>query len=332
MHRVLIIGCGAIAGGYDSDRGADQWPLSHAGAIAREPRFELSACVDPDPDTRAAFAARWSVPVAAASLGDLQAQPGSFDLIVIASPTRLHAEHLELALAMKPRAVLCEKPLAEDFSQIAALVDRYEAAKIPLIVNYTRRWAPDINHLVDEVHDGKWGAPISAVGFYSKGIVHNGSHLIDLLMMFVGPMDLRAVGPAVFDHWEHDPSVDALLATRTEGRAVHLVAGDCRKVTQFELVLGFTEGEIAIRDGGLRIETRQVRDSATFAGYRQLDVAQSEAGRYGEAMSLAYDNIAAVIAGEATPRWAAHNGHLAHALCERIRTLALTQSRESTNA
>ena len=316
MRNVAILGAGIGA--------------QHAEGFAALPdRFRIHTICDLDSQRGQALASRFGAGFCA-DMAQVMADP-EIDIVDVCLPPHLHFSAARQALEAG-KHLLCEKPLAEDFAQIAALVDRYEAAKIPLIVNYTRRWAPDINHLVDEVHSGKWGAPINAVGFYSKGVVHNGSHLIDLLMMFVGPMDLRAVGPAVFDHWEHDPSVDALLATRTDGRAVHLVAGDCRKVTQFELVLGFAEGEIAIRDGGLRIETRQVRDSATFAGYRQLDVAQSEAGRYGEAMSLAYDNIAAVMAGEATPRWAAHNGHLAHALCERIRTLALTQSRESTNA
>ena len=57
-YRVLIIGCGAIAGGYDADRSPQDWPLSHAGAIARDDRFELMACVDPNDATRNAFASR----------------------------------------------------------------------------------------------------------------------------------------------------------------------------------------------------------------------------------------------------------------------------------
>ncbi|MEM6474680.1 MAG: Gfo/Idh/MocA family oxidoreductase [Pseudomonadota bacterium] len=324
-YRVLIIGCGAIAGGYDAERSLDDWPLSHAGAIARNERFELAACVDPDDTARAAFAARWGVPTNTASLEKLDAAPGDYELIVIASPTTHHAEHLEWALSMQPKAVFCEKPLAKDYDQIAPIERAFRDAGIALAVNYTRRWAPDINALVEGVRNDDWGELLSAAGTYSKGVVHNGTHMVDLMMMFAGPLAVQSVGPAVADFWEDDPTVSAILTAVNSGAPLHLVAGDSEWITQFELVLSYQFGEIAIRDGGMRIETRDVGDSATVAGYRQLGLPQSVPGRYAQAMSLAYEDMARVITskGKSVPAWSEKNGFAAHAICEEIRLTAL---------
>ncbi|MDY7096646.1 MAG: Gfo/Idh/MocA family oxidoreductase [Pseudomonadota bacterium] len=319
--RVLIIGCGAIAGGYDAERPDTEWPLSHAGAIARSDEFELAACVDPDDTVREAFAKRWSVPHTAASLEELKASAGAFDLIVIASPTRFHAEQLEWALEMGPKAVFCEKPAANDAETAFRLHHVYRQRKIPLIVNYTRRWQPGLRPLLAQISGDEWGELISAVGTYGKGIMHNGSHMIDLLQMFVGPMTVQNAGPHCFDHWDNDPSVSAILTANDIGQPVHLVAGDSGSFTQFELVLTYQAGEIALRDGALRIETRRVQDSETFAGYRTLGPVQSEAGRYEEAMAHAYANLAQVIARKGYPQHDTGNSSLD--LCEQIRTLAL---------
>ncbi|NQX94112.1 MAG: Gfo/Idh/MocA family oxidoreductase, partial [Erythrobacter sp.] len=265
-YQVLIIGCGAISGGYDAQRSPADWPLSHAGAISRDDRFHLAACVDPDDTAREGFAKRWGVPRAAPDLDALNAQAGEFDLIVIASPTRSHAEHLEWALAMQPMAVFCEKPVANEAETAFRLHHDFATNKIPLVVNYTRRWQPSLQPVIDEIDNGDWGDLISAVGTYAKGIIHNGSHMLDLLRMFVGPLTLQYAGPHLFDHWKDDPSVSAILTANDMGQPVHLVAGDARYFTQFELVLTYDLGEVAIRDGGARLETRRVEDSAVFTG------------------------------------------------------------------
>jgi len=320
-YRVLIIGCGAIAGGYDADRSATDWPLSHAGAIARDAKFELAGCVDPDDAARAAFARRWNVPIAASSMEAFEAEQGAFDLVVIASPTRFHADCLEAALGLRPRAVFCEKPLASDIAKAAELAARYGDEGVHLAVDYTRRWAPDLAEFARQIEAGWWGELIAATGTYTKGVVHNGSHLVDLLHMLIGPLDLHEVGPARLDHWEDDPTVSAMLAA-DNGAPVHLIAGDARAVTQFELVLSFEKGEIAMRDGGMRIETRAVTSSPTFAGYRQLGPPENVPGRYVEAMARAYADLAEALDTGAPVASTADNALAAQRLCEDIRRKA----------
>ena len=101
-----------------------------------------------------------------------------------------------------------------------------------------------------------------------------------------------------------------------------LVAGNARAFTQFELVLTCEQGEIAMREGGFRIETRRVEDNDTFAGYRTLGERESVPGRYEEAMALAVANIADHLDHAKPLASTGHNALAAQALCEAIRQSA----------
>ena len=52
----LIIGCGDIAGGYD-EAGDERAVRTHAGAYRAHPNFCVSACIEPDVQSRQQFMA-----------------------------------------------------------------------------------------------------------------------------------------------------------------------------------------------------------------------------------------------------------------------------------
>ncbi len=320
-HSVLIIGCGAIAGGYDSDRSSDGWPLSHAGALTQNDRFDLIACVDPDDDVRHAFVERWTVPVSAASLDTLGGQPGDYDVIVIASPTQFHAEHLQTALKMNPKLVFCEKPLAGDLELATQIARDFETAGVQLAVNYSRRWASSFAFLLGEIKLGDWGELISGACAYTKGIVHNGSHMVDLLQLLLGPLTLHSVGPARLDHWDDDPTASAILNDPT-GAPIHLIGCDARAVTQFELELNFERGQFAMRNGGARIEKRATAESDIYPGYREF-AKPTGVEEQPDSMKSAWWNIYKALEGDAPLASSAENALSAQRLCEEIRRKAL---------
>lgn len=301
MIKTLIIGCGNIAGRFDEGRGLHAPPLSHAGAFRAHGGYELLACIDPDAERRAAFAAAWDVARAAASLDELGAAACEFDVVSICSPTTWHAAHLETALALRPRLVFAEKPLTDNAADSALWVERFADAGVGLAVNHTRRWAPDVVQLASELRAGAYGAIRSISAVYSKGVTNNGSHMLDLIAMLAGPLRLVAAGPPRFDHWPNDPSVPALL-TAGEDVTVSLNIGDAADYSLFELELVTARGAIAMEDGGLRWTVRAAGESSAFAGYRALGMPEQRPGRYFEAMACAAENIA---------NWLNGNGALA---------------------
>ena len=327
-YRVLIIGCGAIAGGYDADRPDCAPPLSHAGAFTADDRFEIVACVDPDDAARAAFADRWGIARHAATIDGLHAQEGEFEVVSVCSPTAFHARNMADAIALRPRLVFCEKPVADLLDEARRLVEMCDRSGVALAVNYTRRWAPDIVRLAREVQSGAWGRVLSAAGWYTKGVVHNGGHMIDLLRMIVGEVELAACGAPVHDFWDDDPTVPALLGG-PNGSNIHLVAGDARAFTQFELLVSCEKGEFAMRDGGFRIETRRVDASDTYAGYRTLNAREDIAGRYEEAMACAAANIADHLDHGKPLASTGKNALAAQALCEVARHESINRDKDN---
>lgn len=318
---MLILGCGNIAGQFDEERSPEVEPLTHAAAFSRAGDFQLSACVDPDSERRRAFQEHWQVAEAFADASVLAARSGDFDVISVCSPTAMHAEHLELAMQLRPRVVFCEKPATLTARDTQAWAERFEAAGIPVAVNHTRRWAPDIVRLREQILSGELGAVRSAIGIYGKGLLNNGSHMVDLLHFLLGPLSVECAGPAVLDFWESDPTIPAMLRTR-QGVPLQLATSNAKDYSLFELQLITAKGIVALEEGGMRWRLRKPADSAHFAGYRSLDGGTFIRGEYPLAMARAVANIRECIENGTELASTLRTALQAQLACEQIRAVA----------
>ena len=332
MQRVLIVGCGNIAGGFDAERAVDLPALTHAGAFSRHGGFQLTACVEPDAERRQAFMRRWGVLQGHADLAALLVQhglpglpnlpgAGPFDVISLCSPTAAHAPQIEAALALRPRLIFCEKPVTPTLTQTQALVQRCAAAGVPLAVNHTRRWAPDVQHLAAELQAGVWGPVRSVVGTYNKGVLNNGSHMVDLLHQLLGPLTLQHAGRAQADHWSDDPSVPAVLQSES-GVEVHLNTAHAADGAIFELQIFTASAVIAMEDGGQQWRVRRVIDSPHFKNYRVLDSGERQPGTYLQATARAVDNLYQHLTQGQALASTGDTAQAAQRLCEEIRRRA----------
>ncbi len=291
QYEVLIIGCGNIAGGFDAARASNLPPLSHAGAYTRHGGFRLRACVEPDDDRRQAFAIRWGVAAEAASVAELEAVPGTYDVISICSPTAFHHEHLEQALAFLPRVIFCEKPLTSDVATAAQWVENCRSQNVALVVNYSRRWDPFLAEVIRQLHTGRWGAVRSVVGHYNKGIFNNGGHIVDLLLRLIGPLALVATANPVFDYSEFDPTVATLLTAKDGTVPVYLNPAHARDYAYFELEVVCELGVLRMESGGMGWQFRDAVPNPQYAGYRTLDTARHVEGHYVESMARAIGDL-----------------------------------------
>jgi predicted dehydrogenase len=182
---VLLVGLGAIGLRYDLGRDPERFAQTHARAFSRHPAFRLAAAVDPEPARRREFTDAYSAPafetIDAALAGE------SPEVVVIATPTDGHSAALEAVLARcQPKLVLCEKPLAETPAVARAMLAACERAGVQLYVNYFRRALPAVVEIRDRFMDGRIPADAKAVGWYTKGLMHNGSHFLDLMSFWLG--------------------------------------------------------------------------------------------------------------------------------------------------
>ena len=291
LYRTLIVGCGNIAGGFDASRTQTQLPLTHAGAYIKHGAFQIRACIDPDTDRLHDFSQRWNVSWKARDFVELKANPGDFDVISICSPTVLHELHLVEALRLKPKVIFCEKPLTSDASSCARLVASCREHGVTLAVNFSRYWDPTVEELVHDIRLGRWGKVRSVVAHYNKGISNNGSHILDLLLRLIGPLDVLETTKPVYDYWPDDPTVGVLL-TGCDGEVpIFMSPAHAHDYAFFELELVCELGVLRMESGGLIWQTRDVTTSEQFVGYKVLNPEKKTDGRYMEAMLGAIENI-----------------------------------------
>ncbi len=322
--NVLIVGCGNIAGSFDENR-ADTYfnqPYTHAGALTADGRFNLVACVEPDVARRKAFMDFWSV---ARGFDDLDAVVNSgfsFDVVSLCSPTLSHYGDLQKIIALKPKIIFCEKPVTLTAKETEQVVKDCQQAGILLAVNHTRAWDASLSQLKQAVDAGEWGELRSIIGTYNKGVLNNGSHLIDLLYRFVSSINIIAVAPPVFDYTDDDPTIPALLQGDS-GVSIHLVAAHAADYAIFEVQFIFSQGVLVMEKGGFSWRQRRAVDSPIFKGYRMLNEGSFYAGGYDNAMKRAVDNIYRAVTEQDDLLEIGHTALKVQKFCEQLKRQAL---------
>lgn len=285
-YRVAIIGAGRIGALLDDPLSPNI--LTHAHGYKACAGFELAGFVDQDPHRAEAAAARWGGDIFA-SIESLFARQ-TIDVVSICVPDELHYETL-LALAEKPvKLIFLEKPAVRTEEEAEVVRALYGKLPTRVLVNYTRRFVPEIRKIREAIKHGDYGAFLTGTGYYGKGLLHNGSHLVDLLRFLVGEVgEVDKISETV-DYYDQDPSVSALLTLRNGG-VFFLHHIDCRKFDIFELDLTFERKRIRICELGTVIEEYSVGDNGVFKGYRTLNKDAAYATEHRRAMYHAVANI-----------------------------------------
>ena len=326
--KVLLIGCGNMAGGYDLLQPEEALPLGHAKAFRQHGGFEITSCIEPNTAQRQAFQSRWQVPHGYASWQDLPHQVGSFDVISICSPTGFHAEDIQAALALKPRMIFCEKPVTLQLAQTQQAVTDCARQQVLLAVNHSRRWSPEVLQLKQNLAQGQWGVVRSVSAVYNKGMLNNGSHMMDLLLNLFGPLLITHVGQAMVDYFDADPSVDACLQT-ADGVPIQLNVAHAQDYALFEMQIFTEKGVIAMEDGGARWRFRTAAPSTQLPGYNFLLHGEWVALQGSPALRNAVANLHDALAQGAALACTGSHALQAQSLCEQIQQRALAKMLQS---
>ena len=266
-YSVVLVGLGAIGMGYDLGNPNPQRICTHARAFSSHAAFGELVGVDRDEERRRLFEVSYGAR-SYASLKEALVQHRS-SVVVIATPTATHADVLHRVLEhATPRVVLCEKPLAHELRDAQAMLASCEERGVALYVNYMRRADPGVRVVKRMIEEGELATPVKGVVWYSKGLVHNGSHFVDLLRYWLGPVGLATIVRGGRRWEDHDPEPDFAL-DHARGSVSYLAASEeCFSHYTVELVA--RNGRLRYEGGGERVEWQGVVDDPDFAGYRIL--------------------------------------------------------------
>jgi predicted dehydrogenase len=275
--KVAIIGCGRIGSQWDAERVAPAHSLTHAAAFSRQAHASLVAVCDRDFAKAQQAMRRWGAARAFGDAGTLFAEQ-AVDIAVIAAPSATRAEIVTPALAAGVKVLVVEKPLATTLAECRQLAAAIEAAGCKSLVNFSRHWDPSMRDLRSAIEAGNLGAVQRLVGSYGKGLVNNGSHLIDLagLLCAARPLRARALGSPLDpgeSAWSggQDPTCDAqIVYASTAGTEFQLAiwGTDHRAYTCFELRVIGSRALCDITRGGRRLVLTAIEDDPNFEGYR----------------------------------------------------------------
>ncbi len=266
-YKVLIVGLGQVGVGYDFDAADPEVISTHAKAFASHPEFDLAGGVDPDAAARKRFSGRyggWTGSDLVEGLSTLKP-----DVVVIASPTRYHAESIRLALLhAKPKLILCEKPLAYTLEEAETMVAACRQAGCQLYVNYLRRVEPGVLEIKRRLHDGRIAVPLKGVLWYSKGLLHNGSHFSNLLEFWLGPVEsFRVINSGrPWGDEDIEPDFQVKFATGE----VSFLAAKGENFSHHEVHLVASNGCLRYEQGGAKILWQGADTDPDFPEYTVL--------------------------------------------------------------
>ncbi len=301
--------------------------MTHAAACRRNPGFDIAACVEPDEARRLRFMAHWEIERGYPDLESCLASGLAFDVASVCAPTACHADALERLLDAPVRAVFCEKPVTSDIAATRRLVEAYRESGQPLAVNYTRRWNGSIVALAEAISRGRWGAALSGSGCYDRGVLHHGSHMVDLIQFLVGPLTVEQAVSARPGHTEDDPLCDATMRTRS-GARIALQGVDAGDVGLFELQLVFERGIVALEDFGRWLRIRKLEPEPLMPGRARFTPESETETDWRDAMYRAYDNLHAAITSGAALASDGESALSAEAVCAEIRSLAAARENQ----
>jgi predicted dehydrogenase len=288
---------------------------SHAEAYRRHRDAILVGVSDPDPDRRARAQNQWDVPAGFASVEELL-QATEPEVVSVCSPDATHATVLRTVLsAPSVRGVLAEKPLALSVEEAREVVQLADERGVVLAVNYCRRFTPSHRALRDWLAAGFLGPIESVTGRYVRGIMHNGTHWLDLARFLVGEVQTVAGQPAPWA-WDPDPTIDVALTFQSGARGT-LQAVHSAEYTLFEMELYGSRGRARLVDSGNRFELAVAGPSRRFPGFQELQDIDGPQGGLFDLLQHPVNDLLRAVVERNTPLCTGADGVVALELAQR---------------
>jgi predicted dehydrogenase len=271
-YRACIIGCVKTAGGYDQHLNSKNI-LTHALAYKRSSNINLIAASDHKPELAKKFAQHWQIDnhYDDATIMLKMTRP---DIVSICTPDQTHEDYLRLCLTIPDiKAVWCEKPLTTSSESSLELIELYKKRNIALLVNYQRPFSDEYQQLRSDLKSNIHGSITKVLVNYSKGIKHNGTHAIDLLLDWFNSATVEKVMGVMFDFEKNDPTVDALIMF--DETPVYFIGHNENNYSLFEITIYTDNARLSLIESGQKMKVDIKQQASRKNHYRYLTESQT---------------------------------------------------------
>ena len=258
----LIVGLGQIGMGYDYDLDPNRYILSHARSFSIHPGFELVGGVDKNPHQCKKFEAMYGKTAYKDLKQALREQRP--DVVIIATPSDMHGSTLkEIIRHHIPKAIVSEKPLDYSLKVGQQMIKLCQENDILLFVNYMRRSEHSVLEIKKMIDNKVIKTPVDSVVCYSKGILNNGSHMLNLLEYWLGKVRNSKVIKADVCSTRKDPEPN-FIVTFEKGSAV-FIAREKKKSTDLSIEIQCPSGLLHYGKNGEQIYWQKFEENASVS-------------------------------------------------------------------
>ncbi|MBK8551369.1 MAG: Gfo/Idh/MocA family oxidoreductase [Ignavibacteria bacterium] len=286
-YKVCIIGCGDIGFLFDHGKKTDG-ALTHFKAFNHSGDFEVSGAAEIKKEIRDIIKREYDIPV----FDDYEKMCSDIspDVIVISTNDESHFDILNKVIQYKPKLVFCEKPIALGADEVILISDIYGKAGIPLQINYTRRFLDEFHDLEKVIKEKKIGDIESVTFFYSRGLIHNASHYLDLVNWYIGETEKNLFKVSVKKGLNENDETVSFDITYGNGMEVRFIGLNPTKLTFGEVDFIGTEGRLKINYKS-EIEKYRVIPNRLFKGYSSYELYDTRPIQFAKALPNAVANI-----------------------------------------
>lgn len=259
IFKCGIIGCGNIAGGYDSP---DTKKIrTHAQAFLKNKSCDLFSFCDLSLSKAKKFSNIWGGNNYYDNIDDFA--KNNLDIISICTPTNTHTEIFERIAKYSPKVVWLEKPSSNANHEIKKMI-KISKNNFEVWINYFRKHLKEYINVKNEIRS--FGKIQYVNCYYTKGFQHNGSHLIDLIIFFFGGI----LSFKTINKFKRDKFLDVDLTLVTKKTEIFIKSLDYRNFELFEIDIIGSKGRIIINERGSNINIFRVNNSDEYKGYKIL--------------------------------------------------------------
>jgi len=319
--KVGIIGCGDIGFIFDYNKKIDG-ALTHFKAFNKSDKFEVKAIAEIRKDIRDIIESEYEVKTYEGY--ERMLEENELDVIVVATNDESHFEILNKLVSHKPKLVFSEKPLAHNLEEAEGVTKLYEENKIPLEVNFTRRFLDEFKDIDDIVKNKKIGKIESATFYYSRGLIHNASHYLDLVLWYFGqPEKVLAISSR--EGISKEDSTMSFNLSFTNGLEVRFIGLDPTKLSFGEIDFVGTNGRVKVNYKNEK-EIYKVIENKLFKGYSSYQMYECKPIQFTRALPNAVENIYKVLMKEDELKSPGRNSLRIFELIKRIKEKPLCQN------
>jgi predicted dehydrogenase len=181
-YKTCIIGCGNIASIWSNL--FSKWPVTHMAAYQKHSKTEVVGVCDIDINKAKECALKWNVKKFYSNMDEMLSQLKP-DIVSVCTPCENHYDTVKKILQFPVKAILCEKPIADNLNKAKEMIKLCKEKNVPLIINHPRRY-DELHNYVKNNLSHLVGNPKKISFFYSGEIINHGSHLFDLLKNYFG--------------------------------------------------------------------------------------------------------------------------------------------------